>query len=136
IHKKTAPVVRTGIPKKEMSIEQRAHIALKRAMKLHREVTPLHATEYLDRHLVANETLLSDELTIGGIHDFCVFVFVARMALLARNHAGAARKSHPMLGALKNYRFECLPNEWTDNPYICVPRFRVARKPTGGTYAP
>jgi len=136
IHKKAAPVVRTGITKKEMSIEQRAHIALKRAMKLHREVTPLHATEYLDRHLVANETLPSDALTIGGIHDFCVFVFVARMALLARNHAGAGRKSHPMLGALKNYRFECLPGEWTDNPYICVPRFRVARKTTGGTYAP
>lgn len=135
IHKRAAPVVRTGITKKEMSIEQRAHIALKRAMKLHREVTPLHAIEYLNRHFVANETLLSDALNISSIHDFCVFVFVARMALLARNHAGAGRKSHPMLGALKNYRFECLHGEWTDNPYICVPRFRVARKANGDTYA-
>lgn len=135
IHKRAAPVVRTGITKKEMSIEQRAHIALKRAMKLHREVTPLHATEYLDRHLATREWVLSDALTIGSIHDFCVFVFVARMALLSRNHAGAGRKFHPMLGALKNYRFECLSGEWTDNPYICVPRFRVARKTTGGTYA-
>ena len=135
IHKKAGPVVRAGITKKEMSIEQRAHIALKRAMKLHREVTPLHAAEYLDRHLAAREWVLSDALTIGGIHDFCIFVFVARMALLSRNHAGAGRKSHPMLVALKNYRFECLLGEWTDNPYICVPRFRVARKTIGGTYA-
>lgn len=135
IHKKASPVVRTGITKKEMSIEQRAQIALKRAMKLHREVTPLHASEYLDRHLDAREAVLSDALTVGSIHDFCVFVFVARMALLSRNHAGAGRKSHPMLGALKNYRFECLSGEWTDNPYICVPRFRVARKTIGDTYA-
>lgn len=135
IHKKAGPVVRSGITKKEMSIEQRAHIALKRAMKLHREVTPLHASEYLDRHLKDKELVLSDGLAISSIHDFCVFVFVTRMALLARNHTGAGRKSHPMLGALKNYRFECLPGEWTDNPYICVPRFRVARKSTGGTYA-
>ena len=130
IHKKAAQVVRTGITKKEMSIEQRAHLALKRAMKLHREVTPAHATEYLDRHLAARDTMLSDALTISNIHDFCTFVFVTLMALLARNHAGAGRKSHPMLGALKDYRFECVPGEWTDNPYIIAitrqARFRTS----------
>lgn len=135
IQRKSTPTIRTGITKKEMSIEQRAHVALKRAMKLHREVTPVHAAEYIDRHLVTHTAVLSDALGIDSIHDFCVFVFVARMALLSRNHAGASRKSHPMLGALQNYRFECLPGEWTDNLYISVPRFRVAHKAPGGSYA-
>ena len=135
IPKRAAPVVRTGIKKKEMSIEQRAQVALKRAMKLHREVTPDHIIQYLERHLERRQSLSSDAFIIGNIHDFCVFVSVTRMALLSKNHAGAGRKFHPLLGALKNYRFECVAGEWTDNHYIRVPRFQVERKSVGVTYA-
>lgn len=135
IPRRSAPVVRTGIKKKVMSVEQRAHVALKRAMRQHREVTPDHVIQYLERHLERRQSLSSDALLIGDIHDFCVFVTVTRMALLSRNHAGAGKKFHPLLVALKNYRFECIAGEWTDNPYIRVPRYQVERKTSGVTYA-
>lgn len=135
VQKKSGPIARSSISKPRMTIEQRAQIALKRAMKLNREVSPLHVAEYLEKHLGGKTTVSSDDLTINGIHDFCVFVYVTRMALIARNHVGAGRKAHPMLHSLKDYRFNCLSGQWTDNIYICVPKFTVTRKAIGATNA-
>lgn len=135
VHKKSGPIARSSISKPRMTIEQRAQIALKRAMKLNREVSPLHVAEYLEKHLGGKTTVSSDDLTINGIHDFCVFVYVTRMALIVRNHVGAGRKAHPMLHSLKDYRFNCLSGQWTDNTYICVPKFTVTRKAIGATNA-
>ena len=134
-HKKSGPIARSGISKPRMTIEQRAQIALKRAMKINREVSPLHVAEYLEKHLGGKPSILSDDLTINGIHDFCVFVYVTRRALISRNHAGAGRKAHPMLLALRDYRFNCLPGDWTDNTYISVPKFTVTRKTIGAMNA-
>jgi hypothetical protein len=133
--KKSGPIARSSISKPRMTIEQRAQVALKRAMKLNREVSPLHVAEYLEKHLGGKTTVSSDDLAISGIHDFCVFVYVTRMALIARNHVGAGRKAHPMLHSLKDYRFNCLSGQWTDNTYICVPKFTVTRKAIGATNA-
>ncbi|MNR52860.1 hypothetical protein D3C85_1727760 [compost metagenome] len=74
-------------------------------------------------------------MQISGIHDFCVFVQVMRLALLSRKHTGLGRKTHPMLYALKDYRFDFIEGEVTDNEYLCVPKFQVTRRTVGVNHA-
>jgi Wadjet anti plasmid transformation system JetA-like protein len=131
VYRKPSQIVRSGISKSVMTIEQRAQIALKRLMKLNREVSPLHVADYLQRHLKERDSVSSDEMTITGIHDFCVFVYVARLALISRNHAGTLQKGHPALPVFKEYRFNCSIDQLTDNAFIQVPRFTVTRNRNG-----
>lgn len=126
--RRNTPPQRTVMQKKVMTIEQRATIRLRRAMKMSREVTIEQIRKYLAAHLDGKGIIDSDALPIATIHDFCLFVVVARLALISRNHAGAGHKAHPMLMGLREYRFECLSGEKTDNPYLCVPKFTVSNR--------
>lgn len=133
--KKDGAPARTAMKKKVMTIEQQAMIRLKRAMKMSREVTITQVGEYLDAHLAAKGTVHSDELPINTIHEFCLFIVASRLALASRNHAVAGHKAHPMLIGLRDYRFDCIPGQWTDNLYLRVPKFVVTHRPTGSRYA-
>jgi hypothetical protein len=133
--KKDGPPARTAMIRKAMTIEQKAMVRLKRAMKMSREVTVAQVIDYLNSHLAANTTIESDMLPINTIHEFCLFVVVSRLALASRNHAIAGHKAHPMLIALRGFRFECKPGQWTDNAYIQVPKFTITRHATGSGYA-
>jgi hypothetical protein len=133
--RKDGPAVRTAMIRKTMTIEQQATIRLKRAMKMSREVTVSQVADYLNANLTATPTIESDALPINTIHQFCLFVVVSRLALASRNHAIAGHKAHPMLVGLRDFRFECQPGKWTDNPYLQVPKFTVTRHTTGSRYA-
>lgn len=132
ISKKDAPTVRSSIKQKTMTIEQRALISLKRAMKMSRDVTPGQVADYLSAHLVGKTKIISDDLPINTIHEFCIFVVVTRLALASRNHVVAGHKSLPMLVGLRDYRFECIPGQRTDNIYLSVPKFSVTQRSMGG----
>ncbi|WP_374497300.1 Wadjet anti-phage system protein JetA family protein [Vogesella indigofera] len=135
IQKRSGPMSRSAISKPRMTIEQIAQVRLKKLMKLHREVSPANVTAYLEKCFGPNFKVSSDDMQIGGIHDFCVFVQVMRLALLSRKHTGLGRKTHPMLHALKDYRFDFIEGEVTDSEYLCVPKFQVTRRIAGVNYA-
>lgn len=133
--RKDGPPVRTAMVKKVMTIEQQAIIRLKRAMKMSRQITVVQVSDYLNENLDNHATIDSDVLPIGSIHEFCLFVVVSRLALASRNHVSAGHKAHPMLIGLRDFRFECQPGQWTDNPFLRVPKFTVTRHKAGSRYA-
>lgn len=135
IQKRASPTKRTAISRPCLSLEQRAQIKLKKIMKLNRQVTSVQLADYLERHLGDSTAVTSDAMAIHSIHDFCVFVHLARLSLFTRNHPNVRLKAHPMMRELMNYRFESASGEWTDNDYLRVPRFRVIRRHTGANHA-
>ena len=122
--RKSEPPLRTLMKRRTITLEEQAHLKLRRLMNANRDVTPKLVAEYLDRHLSATGAVGSDDLPVVTIHDFCLFVAATRMALISRHRQQAGRQAHPMLVGLRKYRFECVPG-WTDNAYLRVPRFTV-----------
>ena len=122
--RKSEPPLRTLMKRRTITLEEQAHLKLRRLMNANRDVTPKLVAEYLDRHLSATGAVGSDDLPVVTIHDFCLFVAATRMALISRHRKQAGRQAHPMLAGLRKYRFECVPG-WTDNAYLRVPRFKV-----------
>lgn len=126
--KRATATARTPIVSKPMSVEQQALIRLKRAMKASREVSIDQLRAYLQRHVGNRSSISSDELPITTIHDFCLFIVVSRLAYASRNSRDAGHQTISMLTSVSEFRFECILDEWTDNPYLKVQKFMISNR--------
>lgn len=133
--RRAAPMTRTAIRKPKMTLEQLAQTHLRRLMKGNREVSPIHVETYLKKHLGDTQRISSDELSISTIHDFCLFVYVGRLAQLSRQYSAEGRRSHPQLRPFRAYRFEAMTGELTENDFLRVPRFVISRRTVGVEHA-
>ncbi len=133
--KRVGPMARAPIKKAVLTIEQRAQMQLKRIMKLNREVTPAQVEAFMEKHLGGGYRVSSDDIKIESIHDLCLFVHVMRLSVIGRRYGSEGRKAHPMLRPLKDYRFEIVSNEITENEYLSVPKFVVTRRTVGAGHA-
>ena len=130
-----APMTRVAIRKPSMTLEQKALIQLRRLMKSNREVSSARVVAFLDKHFGDRQQLSSDEISIVSIQDYCLFVFIGRLALLSRQYPSEGRKAHPQLRPFRDYQFESIAGEQTDNDFLRVPRFVVSRRNRGVTHA-
>ena len=101
--------------------------ALRRRMAENRMVKPVQLANYVARHLVANQAVTSDDLSIASINDLCCY---QRLLLIASRSdcPPAMRRSDPLLQVLKRVQIVFDDEAITRNDFMEHRRFIIQRE--------
>lgn len=99
----------------------RALAQLAREARRARHVTAQQLLAYVERHMHAQLTLSSDELTIRSVPDYCAFITLARVPVAP---AAFRRRFHRFFSV---YAVTPVAGELTDNPYVTAPKVVITR---------
>jgi hypothetical protein len=119
----SAPPQRTSIRKREMTTEQRAIIALHKAMTRRREITAKMIRDYLDSQIQNGVALNSDTLQIKSVSDLVAYASLSRLGMGSRRQL--TRIGYPLAVQMPNIQVTLERDNTTENDYLIVPKFTV-----------
>lgn len=118
-----APAQRSSIRKRTMTPEQKAIIALHKAMTRRREITPKMVRDYISTQMQSGAPLTSDGMQIQSVSDLVVYASLSRLGMGSKRQL--ARIGYPLAVQMPEVLVTLEKGSATENDYLIVPRFTV-----------
>ncbi|HMN12771.1 MAG TPA: DUF5716 family protein, partial [Bellilinea sp.] len=118
-----APAQRSSIRKRTMTPEQKAIIALHKAMTRRREITPKMVRDYLSAQVQSGAPLTSDGMQIQSVSDLVAYASLSRLGMGSKRQL--TRIGYPLAAQMPEVLITLEKGSTTENDYLIVPRFTV-----------
>lgn len=118
-----APAQRSSIQKRVMTPEQKAIIALHKAMTRRREITPKMLKEYIATQAQAGGPVTSDTMQIQSVSDLVAFASLSRLGMGSKRQLAGI--GYPLAVQMPEILVTLEKGATTENEYLVVPRFTV-----------
>lgn len=119
----TAPAQRSSIRKRAMTIEQKAVIALHKAMTRRREITAKMVKDYLVAQAQGGVAVSSDTMQIKSVSDLVAYASLSRLGMGSKRQL--ARIGYPLAAQMPDVQVTLEKGSTSENDYLIVPKFTV-----------